>query len=89
MRLEAILYTDWKAKLFPVPKASRSRLQLTKPWLRRTNTEGERLELRVLLDLPPRALRLLHGRFWHLADLSAVWGESPVIDPKRPFLRNT
>jgi hypothetical protein len=34
MRLEAILYTDWKAKLFAVPKARRSRVTVRKDWIR-------------------------------------------------------
>lgn len=34
VRLDTILYTDWKAKLFPVPKARRSFTSLRKDWLR-------------------------------------------------------
>lgn len=37
--------------------------------LRRNSTEGERLELRVLLGLPPLALRHPHGRFWHVSEV--------------------
>lgn len=33
MRLETILYTDWKAKLFPVPKARRAWTPIRKGWL--------------------------------------------------------